>query len=158
MSLDMFRSLLQGLGATIGIAELAPDGEGFCSMQIGERTIVNMQYDGERQEVILFARLGEVAEDLREAAYEMLLAGNLFWQQTNGGMLSVEPSTRPVYLAPKQAIRALAQPRFEAMLNEFVEAAERWQRELESLAATEEGPLPPEEPAGQAPPPHMQRV
>src|SRR5262249_33730853 len=120
MSMEIYRSLLKGLGATIGLPDLAPDDEGFCAMQFGDRIVVNLQYEAEREDLALFARLGDVEPDLREAAYEMLLAGNLFWKETAGATLSVEPTAGTVYLAAKQAIQSLDQPRFEAMLNEFV--------------------------------------
>ena len=64
----------------------------------------------------------------------MMLAGNLFWAQTRGGALAVEPSDGVVFLLMKEKAQALEFSRFNSMLENFVEAAEDWQRRLENLS------------------------
>ncbi len=134
MSLDIMRGLLRDLGASIGLPDLAPDDDGYCCLRIGEHVTVSLQYEPEGQDIALFAKLCQVPQPFRREAYEMMLAGNLFWAQTRGGTLAVEPSEGVVFLLMKEKAQALEFSRFNAMLENFVEAAEDWQRRLEHLS------------------------
>jgi Tir chaperone protein (CesT) family len=156
MSIDVLRGLLRDLGAELGLPELAPDDQGYCSLKIGERITISIQYEPEEQDLVLFTVLGEVGEELRPEAYPILLAGNLFWAETRGGTLAVEPGTGAVFLLMKDKIQAVDGTRFRAMLTDFVETGEIWQKRLEDLAAAEEMPEPEPEPI--AAPEYMQRV
>ena len=82
----------------------------------------------------MFAKLCRVPPQFRFEAYETMLAGNLFWAQTKGGTLAVEPSEGVVFLLMKEKLQAMDFPRFNALLEGFVEAAESWQRRLEALS------------------------
>ena len=134
MSLDIMRGLLRDLGASIGLPELEPDNDGYCCLRIGEHVTVSLQYEPEGQELALFAKLCRIPPQFRFEAYETMLAGNLFWAQTKGGTLAVEPSEGVVFLLMKEKLQAMDFPRFNALLEGFVEAAESWQRRLEALS------------------------
>jgi hypothetical protein len=134
MSLEIMRGLLRDLGASIGLPDLAPDDDGYCCLRIGEHVTVSLQYEPEGQDIALFAKLCQIPQPFRREAYEMMLAGNLFWAQTRGGTLAVEPSDGVVFLLMKEKAQALEFSRFNSMLENFVEAAEDWQRRLENLS------------------------
>ncbi|MBS0643373.1 MAG: type III secretion system chaperone [Acetobacteraceae bacterium] len=136
MSIDAVRSVLRDLGAGIGLPELAPDDDGYCCLKIGEQITVSMQYESEEQNLVLFARLCAIDPVFREEAYEMLLAGNLFWAQTGGATLAVEPAGGEVMLQAKESTAALDLPRFNRMLQSFVDTGEAWIARLKPFAAT----------------------
>jgi hypothetical protein len=156
MSIDLLRALLRDFGREIGLPDLAPDEQGYCCLKIGERIAVSIQYEAEEQDLALFTLLGEVDEPFRPEAYEMLLSANLFWAETRGGMLAVEPGSGAVYLLMKDKIQVVDGTRFRAMLASFVEIGETWQRRLVELAAPGEASEP--EPAPLAATGYMQRV
>jgi hypothetical protein len=134
MSLDIMRGLLRDFGASIGLPDLEPDNDGYCCLRIGEQVTVSLQYEPEGQDLALFAKLCRIPQQFRFEAYEMMLAGNLFWAQTKGGTLAVEPSEGIVFLLMKEKLQAMDFSRFNALLQGFVEAAEDWQRRLEALS------------------------
>ena len=140
MSLDLMRALLRDFGAGIGLPDLAPDDDGYCCLAVGEKVTVSLQYEPQGEDLALFARLCQIDPDDRAEAYEMMLSGNLFWAETKGGTLAIEPADGVVFLLMKEKLQALDHARFNAMLEGFVEAAEAWQRRL--LPMTDEGAEP----------------
>jgi hypothetical protein len=146
MSLDLMRSLLRNFGNTIGLPDLAPDDDGYCCLRIGDKVTVSLQYEPEGKDIALFARLCQIPPVTRAEAYEMMLAANLFWAQTRGGTLAVEPTDGVVFLLMKEKAQALENATFNSLLENFVEAAEDWQQRLEpfsdELEAVDDGPAP----------------
>ncbi|MEJ0017899.1 MAG: type III secretion system chaperone [Acetobacteraceae bacterium] len=104
------RGLLRDFGAGIGLPQLSPDEQGYCCLRIGEEITISLQYEPEAQNLVLFARLCQIDETASEAANEMMLAGNMFWGQTRGATLAVEPVERIVFLLAKEAVVSLDLP------------------------------------------------
>ena len=144
MSSGTLAGLLQDLGDSIGIADLAPDGQGYCMIGIGE-VLVTLQHEPERDELLLFTRLAVLPEPLRAAACIELLSANLFWIRSGGATFAFEPAEGAVYLQAREPMRVLDTPAFRRLLEAFVETAEAWAARLAALAA------PPEQ-TGTAPP------
>lgn len=134
MSIDSLRGLLRDFGAGIGLPDLAPDAEGYCRLKIGERITVTLQYEPQEHALVLFATLARIGEAGREQACEMMLSANLFWAGTRGCTLAVEPVEGAVMLLAKQNVLSLDLPGFNRLLEDFVEAGEDWQRQLEPFA------------------------
>jgi hypothetical protein len=65
----------------------------------------------------------------------MMLTGNLFWAQTKGATLAVEPADGLVFLLAKQNSLSLDLPRFNRLIEDFVETGEAWLRRLKPFAA-----------------------
>jgi hypothetical protein len=145
MSLDLLRSFLGGLGAQIGLSGLAPNDDGYCLLQV-ENLPVSIQYQRDTGDVVLFARLCRIAAYATTEANEMMLAGNLFWGQTDGATLAIQQPGNEVYLLAKDKLQALDGLQFKAMLERFVHVGEVWRQRLELLTSDED-----DEPAG--PPP-----
>lgn len=129
----------------LGIEAQAPEGN--------QDMTVNLQFDSgsavvlaaEDDALIIFATLGEAPEHAT-GLMETLLSANLFWRDTAGATLSLDPDTRAVLMAqrlPEAALRdtaalRLAIDRFAIMLNSWTEVIQEW---------TQPGttPLPPAE-------------
>jgi hypothetical protein len=128
MSLDSYRGLLSDFGGAIGLADLAPDDEGYCALRFNDLP-VHLQYDGEKDEIVAFSRIGTANEEMLEVIYGMLLGANLFWQGARGATLSVEPDTDTVFIADHRPA-GLPDAAFQAWLGEFVDIAECWRDRL----------------------------
>jgi len=140
------RNLLRNFGASIGLPDLAPDDDGYCCLRIGDKVTVSLQYEPEGKDIALFSRLCQIPPISRPEAYEMMLSANLFWGQTRGGTLAIEPTDGVVFLLMKEKAQALENASFNSLLENFVEAAEDWQQRLEpfsdELDAADDGPPP----------------
>lgn len=135
MSIEIVRGLLRDFGAGIGLPELALDEQGYCCLQIGEQIKVSLQYEADEQDLVLFARLCPIDVAMREEAFEMMLTGNLFWAQTKGATLAVEPADNLAFLLARQKSLSLDLPAFNRLLEDFVETGEAWLRRLRPFAA-----------------------
>ena len=133
MSLDSYRGLLSDFGGAIGLADLAPDEEGYCALTFDDLP-VHLQHDPEKDEIVAFSRIGTADEDRLEGIYGMLLGANLFWQGARGATLSVEPYTSTVFIADRRPA-GLSDAIFREWLGEFVEIAEFWQGRLARVNA-----------------------
>jgi len=147
MSIETVNEFLAELGQTVGLPELRLDEDGYCCLSF-DALETHLQHDGDRDALVVFARLGALAEEVASEAYELLLSANLFWAGTNGATLSVEPADRLVYLAASTPLAGLEYPDFEAWLGGFVAAADRWTENVAKLnsgeeAAPTESPMPP---------------
>lgn len=136
MSMETYRAMLKRFGASIELADLAPDDEGYCCLSFDELT-THLQYDAEADEVLLFIRLGEIDDDEPTMLYEAMLAANLFWQGTGGATLALQPEDGMVYLNISRPMRVLDVRGFEKLLERFIEAAEHWQEQIEAGAVDE---------------------
>jgi hypothetical protein len=127
-------SLLSALAQKLGIDPFAT-GEDGVSVLAFEGIDVLLTTD--EQSMTLFARLGTALEgdtDLLEA----LLAANLFWQETGGATLSLEPYSRVVVIAQRLASSELASiEMLEAAIEAFARTAIEWTRTIGSLGASE---------------------
>ncbi len=117
----------------LGIEAQVPEGN--------QDMTVNLQFDdgpavvlaAEDEALIIFAQLGEAPEHAT-GLMETLLSANLFWRDTAGATLSLEPDTRAVLMAqrlPEAALRdtavlRLAVDRFAMMLNSWTEVVQEW--------------------------------
>jgi hypothetical protein len=133
MSLDAYCGLLSDFGGSIGLADLAPDEEGYCALAFDDLP-VHFQYDADKDEVVAFSRIGTADEDRLEEIYGMLLAANLFWQGARGATLSVEPYTSTVFIADRRPA-GLSDAVFQAWLGEFVDIAGYWRGRLARVNA-----------------------
>ena len=86
--------------------------------------------------MVLSARIGTVPAG-RPEMIEALLSGNLFWQDTAGATLSLEPFSRAAIIARRFAVAEISAPEeFEVRLEQFAQAAIAWRRTLDVLGAS----------------------
>ena len=132
MSMASFAELLKSFGKSIGLADAAPDGDGYCAMSFDD-LVVHFQYDADADELTIFSQIGEVDEDRTEGIYGMLLAANLFWQGSKGATISADPDTRHVFVADRRPVGALNGAAFQGWLGKFIDTAEHWRKRLQSV-------------------------
>jgi hypothetical protein len=127
--MQAFQELLTSLGQSIGLPELAPDEGGYCALSFDD-LMVHLQHDPEQDELLVFARLGEIDDDEPAQLYARMLAANLFWQGTGGATLGLQPEDGMVFLCRKTPLRALDDAAFQQLLEQFVNTADSWRGEV----------------------------
>lgn len=127
--MQAFQSLLASLGQSIGLPDLAPDDEGYCALSFDD-LMVHLQYDPAQDELLAFARLGEIDDDEPAELYARMLAANLFWQGTGGATLGVQPEDGMVFLCRKTPLGPLDDGGFQQLLEQFVNTADSWRGEV----------------------------
>ena len=93
MSVDpTFARVISELGQSLGIAGLAPSGDGMCQFVIDGRHLMQVVHVGARGQVLLSCRLADHGIDGRQA--ERMVRAN-FLQAGRGVVLCVAPDGRP---------------------------------------------------------------
>lgn len=138
MSAIIFKELLHNLGNEIGLPQLAPDAQGYCCLQFDEKIVVNIQYVDNSQNLLLFTSVGALDEKNRRKGFEKMLQANLFWQDTGGSTLGVDPETFTVIMAYQEPIRGVDYQRFRGLLETFVNTSELWMKRIGEFNQQEE--------------------
>jgi len=123
-------ALLASLADRLGVGPLVDDEDHVSVFSFeGVDTLVA----SDDQAFTLFARLGEAPRDDAEFL-ESLLAANLFWQDTAGATLSLEPFSRMVILAVRQPVTEIhSVEALESAIEVFAQSAMAWMRTIERL-------------------------
>lgn len=138
---DLAQSVISQFGGTIGMPSLRLDEQGFCSLRFDDRIAVSLQYDGHREQLLVYSNLGPAEPDERGYIYETLLKANLFWRSSCDATFSLTDDTPPlVVLALACPLATLSPQGFGAIVERFVNSAEDW---LDALRA----PDAPEQPS-----------
>ncbi len=122
--------LLIGLADQLGTGPLQLDDDGATILVFdGIEVILAREVD----HLLLFARLGEAPDDNIEFV-EALLAANLFWRETGGATLSLEPHSRVILLATRWAAAELESvDHLELQVETFALTAQAWQQTVHRL-------------------------
>jgi len=125
MSVDInprLKDLIRNFGAEIGIADLALDEDGFCSLTFDGKVTANLQLAQGGDTLVLFADLGPASAEL----YESLLRANFFWQATQGATLSVTGDEPRAVIAVQLSWGVMTATALGERVRRFVDAAEDW--------------------------------
>lgn len=133
MSLENYKQLLSELGQAVGLADLAPDKDNYCCLGFDDKIITHLQYNEENEILMLFAQLGTIDEDKTVALYPRLLKANLFWQGTGGATIGIDDETREVLMSYQTPMRFIDFPKFQELLEGFINTAELWINTLEAV-------------------------
>ncbi len=138
---DDINRLLADFGKPFGLESLALDENGYCCLRFGE-VYVNVEADGESSLVLLYSSLGRMPEDAGREAYTRLLEANYFFQQTAGGTVGLEAGTGVVAMTRMVDIAAMQVLDWEAVINAFVDAAERCAQLFDALRDSAQAVVP----------------
>lgn len=133
-------SLISAVAQKLGVTPEHSE-EDHLSIFSFEEIDILVAHEGEA--IILSARIGTVPAD-RPELVEALLSANLYWQETAGATLSLEPFSRAALIARRIATVELNGPEdLEAALDEFGRAAITWTRTLDILSTNAGATDPP---------------
>lgn len=128
--MEYFQSLLYALGQQLSIARIEADEEGYIALSF-DAHVMHLQYEEQTDEVTAFIQLGSIEEaDHLPDICLMLLAANMFWQGTQGATFSLEPLTKKVFLAERQALSLLNPTLFYDWLERLIDVASYWEQRL----------------------------
>ena len=130
MSLAVMENMLSEFGASIGIPDLKPDPEHRCNLMFDE-VAVSFELGPDDESLYIYALLGSVPEGQAERAYADLLHANHVFEGTGGATLCVDPRTQGIVLLRAERLETLRLARFEVLLEDFVNVAERWMKRAE---------------------------
>ena len=118
----------------LGLRQPAADSDGVSVLSFDE---VDVLLSVEEQAVVFFARVGEAPGD-SPAFLEALLAANLFWQESAGATLSLEPFSRSVILARRLVLAEIGSvDQLELQVEAFAQSAVTWTRSIPQLGRVE---------------------
>ncbi len=136
MAIDTVSDLLTRLGTQLGLGSLQLDEEGALGLNIDGRITLGIQYDPNRERVLIYADLGALpAGPLQTTLLTRMLQVSLFGRLTAGGALGLAPDLDPekplrIVLWKPMDIAALDLPALEQGLRQFVDAVDDWQDAL----------------------------
>jgi len=131
---SQFAELITGFGKTVAIDDLKPDENGYVCLTFDGRAVNIEERDGV---VYFYTVVGPLPADGKADLYARLLAANCFYRGTRGAVLGVDEKLGGVLLFYQTPVAALDRTRFETTLENFVNTAEGWSKQLQ--AATGEG-------------------
>ncbi|MCY3622470.1 MAG: type III secretion system chaperone [Gammaproteobacteria bacterium] len=149
MSLATMTSLLAEFGAAVGIPDLKPDAELRCNMMFDD-VAVSFELGADDESLYVYSLVGTVAEADTALAYPALLRANYAFEDTAGSTFGLDPRSGGIVLIRAERLETLRLARLEALVEDFVNVAERWAehiRRREYDAGAARGDDEPETPA-----------
>ena len=114
-----FQELIKATGEQLGLEELVPDEDGFCSLESEDGAIDIAFISEEHNLVLLHAVVGEVSAESSEAVILKALEANCGFKKTGGATLSINPETGCFELARYFALELLEPATLLAHLESF---------------------------------------
>ena len=130
MSLAVMENVLAEFGGAIGIPGLRPDEEHRCNLMIDD-VAVSFELGPGDESLYIYSLLGTARDGDDEAVYVALLHANYIFGGTGGSTLSVDPQTGGIVLIREERLESLRLARFELVVEQFVDVAERWMQRIE---------------------------
>lgn len=133
-------ALVAALADQLGIGPLDTDDHGVSIFSFED---IDLMLAADEQSFTVFARVGEAPHKDVEFL-ESLLSANLFWQDTDGATLAIEPDSRAVIIAKRLAASEVDSAEALGLLLEtFTRTAIAWTQTLERLRPSDiESPTP----------------
>jgi hypothetical protein len=130
------QELLGEFGRSTGLGELALDQDNYCALLIDDGLVVNIEFDEQDRQLVLYSLLGVPAGE-PQAAYERLLQANYLGRECGGATFGLRPDNS-VVLSQSMAVAGLDLKDFTARLERFINEVEAWTKQLPQLGAASE--------------------
>ena len=145
----MVRTLAE-FGQHAGMSDLAFDENGACLLVFDPRVAVYLVADPAAADLVLWSPIGELPEAFAAKVMRRLLYANLFWRETAGATIGLNPENDSVILSRRVPAAGLDAAGLAAAVEVMVETAEHLAELLEvaddEVASIEaEAVLPPHE-------------
>ena len=123
--------VLKRIGDGQGLSDLCLDENNHCMLLFDEKIVLNMDLDEAGQLLVIYAYIGEVPIECRDAVYQKALEGNFFWNETEGSTLGLDKQSQSLVLARAFELPLTDMTAFEDRLGVFVEVVEKWMVRIE---------------------------
>ena len=126
----------------MGLPDLQADKEGLCSLRLDDRVTITMECNEASGVLVFSAVLGTLAPYQTKSFYPHLLEANLFWKETGGATLGVDPATLNVFLCQQEKFEEMPSEYFQEVLKKFSDTALSWNTRLSESTESLEENLP----------------
>jgi hypothetical protein len=133
MCIEHFENLLKELGASVGLPDLKPSEDGFCSLRFDDRVTIDLECNEEAEALIFSSIVGTVPPKQEEQVYIELLEANLLWSGTGGATLGVDPETASIFMCYQEKMEGMKFLRFQELLKGFSDRALFWNKSLRAF-------------------------
>ena len=123
--------VLKRIGDGQGLSDLCLDENNHCMLLFDEKIVLNMDLDEAGKLLVIYAYIGEVPIECRDAVYQKALEGNFFWNETEGSTLGLDKQSQSLVLARAFELPLTDMTAFEDRLGVFVEVVEKWMARIE---------------------------
>ena len=131
---EKVNELLRRIGEGLSLPDLCLDENNHCILLFDEKIVLNIDLDEEGSKLVIYAYVGEIPLDCREAIFEKALEGNFFWNETDGGTLGIDKQSQSLVLAKAFSLPLQNIELFEDQLASFVEIVEKWIGRIEAFS------------------------
>jgi len=128
---EQVNELLKHIGEGLNLLDLCLDDNNHCILLFDEKIVLNMDFDEEGNKLVIYAYIGEIPLECREAIFEKALEGNFFWNETDGGTLGIDKQSQSLVIAKAFPLPLTDFNTFEDQLATFVEVVEKWITRIE---------------------------
>lgn len=129
------KELMAAFAAETGMTELAPDEDGAYIFSVDDCTMM-LAPAGDGSRVALYAELGEPPEEGREQVYRAMLEASFPRGGTAPVSLSIDGESGRICLSSIESLATLDYAAFKTVLENFVNAADVWRKNLAAFPAT----------------------
>ena len=123
--LPHFRTLLDDFATEVGMATCPIDEDGVCTLLFKKRWIVNIAQRTQREEILLFASLGELPAEGRTKLLCSMLATNDAPQETTT-VLTLARDRRTAVAFSRAKLGDLNLTDFDKWIRSFLEVVRTW--------------------------------
>jgi hypothetical protein len=132
--LALAQQLLTQLGRALSLDSLALDEKSqSCVLLFDDQLVVNIEFDSQTDRLVFSAYLHEIPAQGAESLLRELMSANLYWHRTGGATLCLEEGTGGVILVYGHSVGELDSASVEAVLENFVNQAQKWGGRLKKL-------------------------
>jgi len=133
-ALTELESLLAQFAKETGLAHLAPDENGGCTLLFDDLNVVDIQPNEPADRVILSATVCEYRPDNELLVLRELAAANLNAVGTGGAVLAANTHDRHVLLQYHEPLVGLEWQRLAHLISRLLDGAEFWRKRLDALS------------------------
>ena len=124
-----FKSILRHFGSGINLPDLDLDEDNRCNLFFDE-VPVSIEVSPNEQYVYMYSYLGDVPVAGSESVENKLLEANYIYGETERCTLGIQKISRKVALICNERIKGMDLPDFEQSLENFINVAEYWMKNL----------------------------
>ncbi len=136
MSAQMMQNLIEELGKSIGIDELALDEEHRCNL-IFDSIPVSFELSKDEKSICTYSYLGDIDESEKRNIHSTLLDANYLMRSTAGSCFGVNKNSGRIALMREDRLHGMQLTELEAIVEKFINYAEAFKGKVLNADTTE---------------------
>lgn len=126
---ENFQNILKSFGTEINLPDLSLDEDQRCNLFFDE-VPVSIEVSPNEQYIYMYSYLGDAPTASSEKLSSKLLEANYIYGETERCTLGIQSISRKVALIGNERIKGMDLPDFEQSLENFINVAEYWMKNL----------------------------